>query len=118
MAGSTQLYRKLAKVTDSVIKKLGMPAILRRADGDRSCIVVMSQFTALERMGRMISPIAIKALVSAKGLSVPPDTEQDRLVTIDPINKTTEYVYKIVGPPIALSPAGIILYWELQVEKF
>jgi hypothetical protein len=114
---SLQLHRKLAKYTDKVLHLLGMPALLRRAEGDRSCTVVLDQFSTRERAGRMLSPLAIKVLVSAKGLTAPPDTEKDRLVTLDPATKAQVYVYRIVAAPIEMGPAGVPMYWELAVEK-
>lgn len=118
MPSSLQLHNKLQKYTDKALRQLGMPAKLRRAEGDRSCTVVLNEFTALERLGRTLDPLDNKALVSAKGLTIPPDSEKDRLVTLVPGTNTEESIYRIVARPRPLAPAGVVLYWELTVRKY
>lgn len=73
----------------------------------------------MERMGGLVNPLDVKALVSAKGLAIPPDHEKDRLVTFVPgTNPPTEdSIYRIMVRPAPLAPAGVILYYELTVRK-
>jgi hypothetical protein len=54
--------------------------------------------------------------MSAVGLTVSPDHEQDRLVTLVFGSTVEDEVLKIIAPPKKIAPAGDMVYWELQVQ--
>lgn len=119
MPSSVQLYKKLQGYTDRTLRTLGMPALLRRVGADdRSCTVVMDSFSALERMGRTLDPLDTKAYISAKSLTLPPDSEKDRLVTLVPGTTTEEAQYRIVDRPRPVAPAGVVLLYEMTVRRY
>ena len=119
MAGSAQLYEKLrTQVDQQAFGRLGTPAILRRSTGDRTVTVVFSRFSSLERMGRALDPLDTKVLVSAEGLTVPPNANQDRLVSLVPGTTTEDKTYRIVERPRPMMPGGVIIYWELTVREY
>lgn len=118
MPSSLQLYNKLQGYTDRALRTLGMPALLRRTTGDRTCYVVFEEYSALERMGRTLDPLDTRAYIAAKGLSIPPDSEKDRLVTLVPGSSTEDATFRIVERPKPLAPAGVVLLWEMRVRKY
>jgi cell division septal protein FtsQ len=57
------------------------------------------------------------ALISANGLTVPPDSEEgDRLVTFLVNGTTEDEVYEIVNKPAALKQGRTALYYECQLR--
>lgn len=111
-------YGILKKGASQVIKLLGMPAILRSAAGDRSCTVVISEFSPQERLARQLSnPTDRKALVSVQGLATKPDWQNEMLVTLIPGTRTENEKLRMFAPPIMYSPGGIDLAYELQVRN-
>jgi hypothetical protein len=57
-----------------------------------------------------------RALVSAVGLTVEPDSEQDKLVTLNPVTGAENETLRIIAPIGKLAPTGIVIYWELQIR--
>ena len=110
-------YSRQRSVADGMIRKYGVPAVLRRASGDRSCVVFISDYTPQERVGKLINQTDRKALVTPVGLDVDPDSEQDRLVTLDPLTGAEKETLRIIAPVGKLAPAEIVIYWELQVRR-
>ncbi len=99
-----------------MINKFGTHAILRRATGDRDCIACMVDFLPRSNPGQLRNMPDRTFLVSADGLTVPPDAEQDHLVWTDPETGTQEDM-RLVAPIGKIAPAGIVLYYELQVRR-
>jgi hypothetical protein len=109
---------------DRMIRKWGVPGVLRRASGDRPCWVVIQDYSPIERVGKMIDPVDRLALVSAiergstNKLLLAPDREQDRLVTFvpgsDPL--VEDETLRMSAPPGKLAPGNVIVYWELRVR--
>lgn len=97
------------ETANRMIERWGQTAILRRASGDRTCIVAVSTFSPMERMGQMLNPVDRKAIVSAKGLDIPPDQEQDRLVVGDE-------VLRIIEPPKQNGTADKVIYYSMAVR--
>jgi hypothetical protein len=110
-------YGRERAISDSMIRKYGAPAILRRDSGDRPCFAFIVDYTPQERMGKLVNQTDRKALVSAVGLGLDPDSEQDRLVTLDPVTGAESETLRIVSPVGKLVPGNIVIYWELQVRR-
>jgi hypothetical protein len=110
-------YSRQRSVADSMIRKYGRQAILRRDSGDRSCWAFISDYTPQEKMGKLINQTDRKALISPIGLEIDPDSEQDKLVTIDPATNTELETLRIIAPVGKLAPAEIVIYFELQVRR-
>jgi|SRR6185369_5224395 len=112
-------YIRSQAVADKMITKYGMKAKLRRpAAADRDVIVVETDYTPIERQGKLVNPTSRIFLVSAKNLAQPPLYGTDVLVTLKAPDFTEDYeVLKIDQPPGRLSPGGIVIYWELAVSK-
>ena len=109
-------YVRQRGLADNMIRRYGAQAILRRDSGDRSCWAFISAYTPLERMGKIINQTDRKALLTPIGLTVDPDSEQDRLVTLDPSSGAELETLRIIAPVGKLAPAEIVIYWELQVR--
>lgn len=110
-------YGRVQGRAHQLISKYGRDAVLRRSSGDRSIKCVLIDFSTQERQGGLVQFGDQKALVSALGLTVPPDFEEDVLV----VGGTDKFVspfttYRLVAPPSKLDPAGTVIYWELQVR--
>ena len=103
-------YARSQSVADRMIRKYGAVAALRRANVDRMCYAVESDFTPAERAGKLINPVDRLFLVSSMGLLIPPNNEVDTLIF-------KGEVLRIKAPPGRLAPAGIVVYWELQVSR-
>ncbi len=99
-----------------MIVKYGAPAILRRATGDRDCIACMVDFLPRSNPGQLRNMPDRTFLVSADGVTVPPDAEQDHLVWTDPETGVQEDM-RLVAPIGKIAPAGIVLYWELATRR-
>lgn len=110
-------YQRERSIADNMIRKYGAKAVLRRDDGDRPCWVFISNYSAQEKIGKLVNQTDRRALVSPIGLDIEPDSEQDRLVTFDPLSGAEKEVLRIVAPIGKLAPADIIVYWELQVRR-
>src|SRR5262245_14651574 len=108
-------YVRAQGVAHRMISKYGAPAVLRRSDGDRTCIACELDFTP-EETTRLANPTARLFLISVIGLTLPPNNEKDRLITFDQNGAESEEL-RIIAPPGRLAPAGIVVYWELQCEQ-
>jgi hypothetical protein len=105
------------QMADGVIRRQGGPAILRRDSGDRSCWACILHYKAIERQGNLRNPTDRRALISTIGLTVPPDSEQDKLVTLDPLSGAEKETLRIIAPIGKLAPAETVIYWDLQVRR-
>jgi hypothetical protein len=110
-------YARQRNLADGMIRKYGAAAILRRATGDRQCWAFISEYTPHEKMGKLINQTDRKALVSPIGLTDDPDSEQDKLVTLDPATGAEKETLRIIAPIGKLAPAEITIYWELQIRR-
>ena len=110
-------YARQRNIADSMIRKYGALAILRRDSGDRSCWAFISDYSPHERVGKMINQTDRKALISPIGLTADPDSEQDKLVTLDPGTGAERETLRIIAPIGKLAPADIVIYFELQVRR-
>ena len=112
-------YGQFKNTASDMIEKWGMRAVLRRVGmADRSCTVVITNFTPMERTGQMRNPLDRKVLLSARDLDVPPDQEKDRLVTfVQPEGTVEDETLKIVEPPGRIDMAGKVVYYRLAVRR-
>ena len=110
-------YARERAIAEGMIRKYGAPAILRRDSGDRACVAFISDYSPQERMGKLVNQTDRKALVSPVGLTVDPDSEQDRLVTLDPTTGVELETLRIVSPVGKLTPGNITVYFELQIRR-
>jgi hypothetical protein len=100
-----------------MITKYGCRAILRRDSGDRDCIACEIMSTPRSHQGELRNMPERTYLVVAEGLTVPPDSEKDHLVWLDPETGTELENMRLIAPIGKLAPAGIVLYWELQTRR-
>jgi len=110
-------YSRERGIADGMIRKYGALALLRRASGDRSCWAFISDYSPHERVGKMINQTDRKALVSPIGLDVAPDSEQDNLVTLNPVTGVELETLRIISPIGKLAPGEFVIYFELQVRR-
>lgn len=99
-----------------MISKYGCRAILRRSTGDRNCIACMVEATPRPHQGELRNATERIVLVVADGLTVPPDAEKDHLIWLDPVTGVELENLRLIAPIGKLAPAGIVVYWELQVR--
>lgn len=110
-------YLRARKTADRQIRKWGTRALLRRSTGDRECWAMEVQLSANERRA-LKSPTSRVFLISAVDVDVPPVMREDSLVLFVQPEGTTELPpLRQVAPVAPLSPGGIVVYWELQVES-
>lgn len=116
---ATYNYRRTQLTANRLITKYGRNAVLRRASGDRKIKAVLIDFSSQEkRSNPLIQAADQKALISAVGLTIPPDMEEDIFVIGGTINFVPPFEeWKIVAPPTKLDPAGTVVYWEAQLRK-
>lgn len=110
-----------------MLQRWGGPTILRRVGlSDRLVTAYFSIFTAAERMGQMLDPLAVKVRISgldpATGalLTTPPDKDSDMIVSIiKGSNPPQDDVkYRIVGLPMPFRPDGTIVFWDVPAKRF
>jgi hypothetical protein len=117
MVNSLQLYKKMQRIVDKkIMPALGQKAVLRRTDGDFPCRVALVQFTPVERMGGLVDPLAVKAVVSNLNLAITPEQGKDNLVIFNPVTKAEAASYRIVQRPANINPGGLTIVWQLQVR--
>lgn len=116
-------YLASQSLASKLIKKFGMPAkLMRIVNGQpvfRSCIACETGFTPGEEIGKQSNPTDRVFLIDAKGLTQPPNMEAgDVLVTYKPpLYTVVDDQLRIRVPTGRLSPAGIVVYYELQVMR-
>jgi hypothetical protein len=122
-------YRATQKKSDAMIKRHtggGGNALLRRVGApDRRVSALVTAFSPMERIGRLVNPVDRKVIISALApdgsvLSPPPDQEVDRLVMLKvplgtpPVESQT---LRIVQPPGEVAPDGsTVVYYDLVVR--
>lgn len=115
-------YPKFQRLAKRLIKDFGMIGALRRDGVDRDCWVVVPDYTAHERQS-LANPVGHLALLAATApdgtLLDKPNWQQDKLVLYEqPLAspRVVSMILDIVAPQGDLAPAGITVYWELQVK--
>jgi hypothetical protein len=100
---------------DRMIARYGTTtAILRRGSSDRACTAVEIAFTPRERR-QLVNPTDRRVLISAEGLTTPPDKELDKLLMTNPATGQMQEL-KITEPVGRLAPAGLVVFWDLMVR--
>ena len=126
-------YVRSRATADSMIARWGNTVLLRRSGlADRRARAGIMQYTAAERMGRVLNPLDLHCVFSAldpdsgEPLATPP-TDTDVVVTlaVDPATgrlttpEQEDQKYRIVAPVIpGVAPSGLVLYWDATVRKY
>jgi hypothetical protein len=110
-------YQRSQNVATKLLTKYGTRAILRRQSGDRDCIVVETDFTPMERLGKLVNPTDRIFLISAKSLDPAPNAEKDILVTLQSDGVTEDEHLKFARPTGRLKPGDTVIYYEIQVSE-
>src|SRR5258706_16046384 len=96
-------YQRKQQKADRAIRRRGMRALLRRGTSpsavDRDCWILETNFITRSRAGELTNPANRQFIMSAVGLSSPPDREKDRLVLRDPVSGTERETLKINATP-------------------
>ena len=79
---------------------------LRRAGVDRDCIAAILDYGPRER--DLVIDGAVRCLIAAEGLEVPPDFELDQLIF-------RNVLYRMVGPIRGPRPNGIPIFYDTPV---
>ncbi len=110
---------------DDLITYFGMDAVLRRKGSspeDRPCRVAIVKYSPREKPSELANPIDRTVYMSAKNPEVqlmPPDNEQDQLVTFvqPPTNPPVVHeVLPMTCKPEQTAPAGVTVLWEFTVR--
>jgi hypothetical protein len=106
---------------DGLVKQFGQQAVLRRnGAADRWIWCVITDYSPQELQGRQYDPLSRRALVSAVGVTIPPQMAVDRLITFNQPLATPPAeldALRILAPPTPYDPAGTVLFWELNVRR-
>jgi hypothetical protein len=111
---------------DDLITFFGMDAVLRREGSsptDRPCRVVIIEYNPREQPAQLANPTDRKVIMSAANSEVqlmPPDNEQDNLVTFvqPPTNPPiVDEVLPLTSKPKRTAPAGVTVLWEFAVRR-
>jgi hypothetical protein len=116
-------YQQAIADADALIQFFGMDAVLRRAGiADRPCRVAVVKFNPREKPSDLANPIDRKVFMSAANSEVqlmPPDNEQDKLVTFvqPPANPPViDEILPMTCKPEKTAPAGVTVLWEFTVR--
>lgn len=115
-------YDQMTTDADALIDYFGMDAVLRRNGVDRPCKVAIVKFNPREKPSELANPIDRKVIMSARNpevRSLPPDNEQDQLVTfVQPASSppVVDEVLPMTCKPEVTAPAGIPVIWEFTVR--
>jgi hypothetical protein len=99
-------YARARRVAGKQIGRFGGAALLRRDGVDRPCVAAILDYSPRDR--NLMLEGSRRALISADGLDVPPNHEQDLLIF-------GGEVLRIVQPVIGPRPGGTAIYYEAQV---
>ena len=119
-------YLQAITDADDLIVYFGMNAVLRRAGSspvDRPCRVVIISYDPHEKPSDLANPTDRKVIMSAKNSEVqlmPPDNEQDQLVTFVQPPTHPPIVHEILPltcNPKPTAPAGVTVIWEFTVRR-
>lgn len=119
-------YAQSITDADELIQYFGMAAVLRRVGSsptDRPCTVVVISYDPRDKSSAMANPTDRKVIMSNADAEVqlmPPDNEQDQLVTFkqpasDP--PVEDEVLPMTCKPKKTAPAGITAFWEFTVRQ-
>ena len=99
-----------------MIEVHGSPAILRRSTGDRCCTIVVDDFSAIERLGKLANPTDRRFLIGPD-VDPPPTPELDSIVRLDEQGNVIER-FSVVAPTAPFAPDGkTVLYFEVTARK-
>jgi len=119
-------YEQAITDADNLIQFFGMDAVLRRAGSspeDRPCRIAIIEYTPHEKPSDLANPTDRRVIMSAKNSEVqlmPPDNEQDELVTFvqPPTNPpVVNEVLPLTCKPKQTAPAGVTVLWEFTVRQ-
>jgi hypothetical protein len=109
-------YARSRERARNMIEVHGSRAILRRASGDRYCTLVVDDFTAFERLGKLTNPTDRRFLIGPDVYPAP-SVEVDSLVRLDHEGNEIER-FSIVAPTQPFAPDGkTVLYYEVAARK-
>jgi hypothetical protein len=122
---STFDYVGMQSIADTLLQEFGMAAVLRRAGvADRPCVCCVYDYRPRDAKNQLANPTDRRVLISAATPEVqamPPDNEQDVLVTFVQQNgQSTSTVNEILpfAEPVKLySPAGVVVVYEATVRR-
>lgn len=98
-------HRQIVRFGRTQVNPLALGKLIR--DGAaRNCTVAILEYKPSEKGLRVDG--AMRALVSAKNLNVPPDPEQDEL-------QAGGKIWKIIGPVAGPQPGGTLVFYDLEV---
>ena len=113
-------YARSRATAEKLIAKFGMAAVIRRQtntgpaydpvviDTDYPCTLVVLEYEDARVDGTLIRQTDKLIYLSTKGLTITP-TEADKVIA-----SADAYAILSIKP---LSPAGLIVFWELQARK-
>lgn len=119
-------YGQAITDADDLIDYFGMDAVIRRVGSspeDRPCRVVIIEYLPREKPSDLANPTDRKVIMSAKNSEVqlmPPDNEQDQLVTFvqPPTNPPViDEILPMTCKPKKTAPAGVTVLWEFTVRQ-
>lgn len=122
-------YVQAQSDADELIQYFGMNAVLRRVGSspeDRPCRVVVVEYNPREKPADLANPTDRNVIMSALDpttgqlLEIPPDNEQDQLVTFvqPPANPpVTDEILPMTCKPKVTSPAGVPVLWQFTVRQ-
>jgi hypothetical protein len=119
-------YVGMQGTADELIKYFGMPAVLRRMTAsptDRPVMVAIVEYKPHEKPNELANPTDRNAIMSPLDpttglpLAVPPDNEQDALVTfVQPGGTVQDEVLRMTCKPEQTNPAGVNCLWQFTVR--
>ena len=116
-------YIGMLATADQLLQQFGMKASLRRGGIDRDCVVVITEYMPKDAQTQLANPTDRQVLISA-GLggvpAVPPDWEQDQLVTyVQPAGNlpTVNEILPFTMPVKPIAPAGIVVLYQTTVRR-
>lgn len=122
-------YNDALETADQLIQFFGMDAVLRRTSAsptDRPCRVAIVEYKPKEKPTSLSNPTDRSVIMSAANIEVqamPPDDEQDMLVTFkqpvptDGSPPVENEVLPMTCKPKPTAPAGLVVCWEFTVRR-
>jgi hypothetical protein len=118
-------YKQAQSDADGIIDFFGMIAALRRLGiPDRPCKVVIVEYNPRDKDTQLSNPVDRHVIISAldpttgQQLALPPDNEQDVLVTfVQPAGLVVDKILMFTSPVKPTAPAGVPAIYECTVRR-
>lgn len=103
-------YEEIREVADELLEEFGTIGVIKRQDGSEHVVrVALVDYSHYERGSGMIQMTDKRAIVSAVGLTIEPEANEDTLIVGG--------IEHSIRNPMPIKPADTIVLWEMTARR-